>query len=390
MFPKVTATRKTVAATAAASLGLLSLVGLTGARASAAPARSDIAGTFTASVVLSGASLSHKFVADGKKSSEPLSHPDDITRLGHDFFVGFQNGVGAQGEANSNGNLDSTIVEFTASGAVVGQWDVLGKADGVTADPATGLVFVTVNEDANSSLYTIIPVPNKNLVTHYRYNKPLPHNGGTDAISFYRGNILISASAPGTTGAPPPQPYYPAVYSVTLNPANHVATVTPVFFDEDGARVVNTGEGGHTSLALTDPDSNAVVPSFATRFAGDFELTSQGDLQQIYVTGAGSARPTLSVLNLSQAVDDTIWPSGTGVAYASDTTNDTVDAITGPFPSGSPMVVATPCGANSAPANCSTANYLATLNPFTGVVNQVTVTGASFVPQGALMFVPQA
>lgn len=55
-------------------------------------------------------------------------------------------------------------------------------------------------------------------MTHYSYGKnPLPHNGGTDAISFYDGHMLISASAPGTAGAAAPNPAYPAVYWVTLD-----------------------------------------------------------------------------------------------------------------------------------------------------------------------------
>ena len=61
-------------------------------------------------------------------------------------------------------------------------------------------------------------------VTHFHYNKPLPHKGGTDAISVYHCRVLISASAPGTTGKAAPQPTYPAVYSVTF----HRATVREV------------------------------------------------------------------------------------------------------------------------------------------------------------------
>jgi hypothetical protein len=52
-----------------------------------------------------------------------------------------------------------------------------GKCDGLTANPATGLVVATVNEDAHSSLYTINPFTGQ--VVHYSYNKPLPHFGGT-------------------------------------------------------------------------------------------------------------------------------------------------------------------------------------------------------------------
>ena len=353
---------------------------------------------FTAHVILSGSTLSHTYTPQGgAPATEALSDPDDITLLGDDIFVGFQNGVGPQGQPSTDGNLDSTVVELKMNGDPVAQWDVQGKTDGVTADPQTGDVIATVNEDANSSLYTIDPTaPAGAQVTHYNYNEPLPHFGGTDAISIYRGQILISASAPGTTGAAAPQKTYPAVYSAVLDAADNTATVTPLFFDEDSATVVNTGSsyGQTTTLGLTDPDSNEVVPPGA-RFGGDFMLTSQGDQEQIYVRNAGTRRQSLSVLSLSQSVDDTAWPtSSRGALYSTDSTNDSIDSIRGPFVPGQPMVAATPCGANSAPATCPAppaypANYLATLNPYTGQVTAATVVGAAYVPQGGLLFVPR-
>jgi hypothetical protein len=345
-----------------------------------------------AQTVLSGSSLTHTFTVSGGSTTmtETLSNPDDITQLGRDIFVGFQNGVGPQGEASATGNLDSTVVEMTASGHVLAQWDVAGKTDGVTADPGTQTVIATVNEDANSSLYAITPGWGGS-VQHYQYNEPLPHNGGTDAISVVNGRLYISASAPGTTGTlPAPQPTFPALYSVTLNAADSIATVTPVFDDEDSATVANvaTPQSGQTvNLALTDPDSNEVVPWDAPRFAGDFMLTSQGDLQQIFLS-PWSHR--LSVLNLSQAVDDTAWPDGgNGPLYATDSTNDTVDVVTGHFPSG-PVVAVTPCGSNSAPASCPAppafpANSLGSLNPWTGQITSLAVGGVSLVPQGGLL-----
>lgn len=99
----------------------------------------------------------------------------------------------------------------------------------------------------------------------------------------------------------------------------------------------------------------------------------------------------LSVLNLSQSVDDTAWPGEDGcVLYATDSTNDTVDVVTGAFPE-RPVVAVTPCGANSAPSTCSATpatpvNYLGSLNPWTGEVSMLTVGGVAFVPQGALLF----
>ena len=200
----------------------------------------------TAKTILSGMSLHHAYTEAGTStvSSEPLTDPDDITRFGPDIFVGFQNGVGPQGQPSTSMNLDSTVVEMTTHGQPVAQWDVEGKADGVTADPQAGFVIATVNEDANSSLYTITPGPGGGVVQHYSYNVPLPHLGGTDAISILDGQILISASAPGTTGTPSqaaPQPTYPAVYSVTLDSADSVATVTPLFYDEHPAVVADVG-----------------------------------------------------------------------------------------------------------------------------------------------------
>ena len=134
-----------------------------------------------------------------------------------------------------------------------------GKSDGITADPVLGKVVATVNEDAHSSLYAIT-VPTGSL-EHYAYNEPLPSKGGTDAISIYHGEILISASAPGTTGKAAPQAAYPAVYVATLNPGTAVATVRPLYYDESEALTVNGPDAGKfVHLALTDPDSNEVVP----------------------------------------------------------------------------------------------------------------------------------
>ena len=373
-------------------------IGVTGALLAAGVSVADSSSTPTlrATQILKGSSLQHSYTPAGSTTSksEVLSKPDDITQLGDNLVVGFQNGVGPQGEASTDGNLASTVVQFSQSGDVRGQWDVVGKVDGLTADPALKGVLATVNEDGNSSMYLIRPSDGANAVTHYTFSAPLVHNGGTDAISILDGKILVSASAPGTTDAPAPSASYPAVYTVQLDAATKTAVATPLFYDEDTATTANRStkpDGGAktTQLALTDPDSSSVVPSGASRFARDFMLTSQGDQQQIFVDRANSDHPRLAVLNLSQAVDDTAWPTHrSGKLFATDSTNDAVVVVTGSFDGGQPFVVATPCGANSAPASCpaSPANYLATLNPKTGNVTAVTVTGASFAPQGGLVF----
>ena len=388
-------------ATIAAAGALATTAGLVLAgvsTADAAPAHGSTGpGPFTVTQILSGTTLHHTYTPAGGTGTktEPLTLPDDITQLGGDLFTAFQNGVGPQGQPSTDGNTDSTVVEFTPAGQAVQQWDIQGKCDGLTAQPSARRLIATVNEDANSSVYTISPgAPAGQQIAHFSYSKPLPSKGGTDAISIYNGQVLVSASAPGTTGKPAPQPGYPAVYRVAFDATTHTATIHAVFFDESKAVLANKTSSGRTvRLGLTDPDSNEVVPAQSQRFSGDFMLTSQGDKEQIYLApGSTSGSPRLQVLRLSQSVDDTAWAAGgPGALYATDNGADTVDTVTGHFTPGTVFEAVTPCDANGAPATCPgpgfPPNYLGVQDPWTGHISRVTVTGPAMHPQG-MIFVP--
>jgi hypothetical protein len=397
MLPTVRRAAKILAAAAVLPASLL-IAGTATAAAAPARAGADAWPTqhYLVRPILFGSKLHHTFKPAGstKPVTEPLTQPDDITHIGGDLFSGFQNGIGPQGQVGPDNDPYSTIVEYTPAGREIAQWDVKGKCDGLTADPALHLVIATVDEDANSSIYTITPgAPAGTQVVHYRYNdNPLPHNGGTDAISIYHGLVLISASAPGTVGKAAPQPTYPAAYSVSFNRASLVATVKPVFYDEAPATVANVNSpefGKVVRLGLTDPDSNEVVPPNAFRFAGDFMLTSQGDKEQIFTGLRGGLGRNLTVLRLTQSVDDTAWVSSRfGALFADDHDGDTVDMVTGPFRVGSVFVAVTPCDANGAPATCPAPgfppNYLGSLNPWTGQISRVAISGPNPEPQGMI------
>jgi hypothetical protein len=340
----------------------------------------------TVKQIVLGTTLKHSYQPGGKGAgrTESLTQPDDIVTLGGNLYAGFQNGVGSQGEASASGNLDSTLVEFTPSGSVVKQWDVTGKIDGMGADSAAGQVIATVNEDSKSSLYTV----SGGTITRYTYTpSPLPHLGGTDAVAVDQGKILISASAPGTSGKAPASA--PAVFAVTLNAAAKTATVAPFFADNATATGVNAPNAGQkVTLALTDPDSNGVVPPGSPEFAGDFMLNSQGDQELIFSAASGE---NLQVLKISHPVDDTAWAtSASGSLYTTDSAADTVDAITGSFAPGTAYTAVTPCNANSAPAACPgpgyPANSLGTINLKTGAIGKAVLNGA-VTPKG-LIFVP--
>jgi hypothetical protein len=322
------------------------------------------AGTYQAAVIAQGTST--------------MNSPDDITAMGGHLFVTFQNGVGAMGEPSPSGNTASSVVEYGLDGKLIAKWDVTGKCDGLTADPQLHRIVGTLNEDGNSSLFTIDPdAPASSQVQHYTYSPSrLSHGGGTDAISIHHGQILISASAPNPAPAD-----VPAVYEADL--AGGVATLHPVFSDEASAVVANSGpqKGQSTKLALTDPDSSEVVPGPAGRFQGDFMLNSQGDQQLVFLHGSGAGQK-LSVLNISQSIDDTAWVAGgSGTLYATDSAKNEVVAIHGDFDPGTGFVAVTPGNANNAPPNPGP-NYLGTLSLQTGAVSPV--PGLTVQPKGLL------
>ncbi|MGH9122212.1 MAG: fibronectin type III domain-containing protein, partial [Acidimicrobiales bacterium] len=326
-----------------------------------------------------GSALTHKVGS----TSTALTNPDDIVEMGGNLFVAFQNGVGSTGGASSSGNTNSTLVELTQLGAYLGQWDVTGKIDGIGADFANQRIVATVNEDGNSSLYTITPsAPPATAVAHYTYTPSiLPSGGGTDSVAIYQGQILISASAPTNSTAP-------AVYVASLNSTTDVATLSTYFSDNSPATPLSGGSP--VTLALTDPDSNAVVPLGVPQVGGDFLLDSQGDQELIFANGSGA---NLGVLSLNQSVDDTTFATVpfSGV-FVTDPVHDTVDEVFGPFSPGEALTSVTPCGSNNAPAACPNAaypnNYLGVLNLPTGAITPANVAGFPLVTEGMVAIAP--
>jgi hypothetical protein len=174
------------------------------------------------------------------------------------------------------------------------------------------------------------------------------------------------------------------VFVVTLNAGAKTAAVAPFFAVNATATGVNAG-GKKVTLALTDPDSNEVVPSGSPEFGGDFMLNSQGDQELIF---SGASGQNLQVLKISKPVDDSAWAtSASGSLYTTDSSADTVDAITGSFTPGTVYTAVAPCNANSAPSTCtSPPNSLGTINLKTGAVGTVAINGV-VSPKG-MIFVP--
>lgn len=294
-----------------------------------------------------------------------LTGADDIARLGDKLFVGYQNGVGSQGEPAADGTRNSTVVEFDKHGKEVGHWDVAGKVDGLGADKRTGQVIATVNEDGNSSAYTIDPDSKHHAVKHYRFSS-LPHGGGTDNVSVRHGVVYIVASNP-TADAKGSTAGRPALYKVTFH--GTTAKTTPIFDDNITATNLVTGKTG--ALNLTDPDSSTFVPRGVPGLGGSLLLDGQGDQQAVFVKSWGTKKQRADVLLLSQQVDDTAFATSTeGTLYVVDSAKGEIITVTGHFTKGEAFV--------------SAKNGLGTLSLKTGTI---TAFGNTVTSPKGLLFV---
>ena len=223
------------------------------------------------------------------------SKPDDITMLDGLVYVTYQNHAGKDGTPPGSKSTIAVFSPFT--GHLVTTYSLLGRCDGLTADPAHHRLLASVNEDLNSSLYVITP-GNANPIAHYTYS-PSPAetgtdgtNGGTDAISVgLDGTIYIAHSNPDQTLPYPSNTA--AVYTVTLG--GETAHLTPLFGINDFAQIVNPAPGGPlvAPLGLTDPDSNRLV-------GGMLIQVSQADSKLVLVTHLHDG-PVLRQLNLTNA-----------------------------------------------------------------------------------------
>lgn len=364
----------------------LGVLALTGAASALVPAVSAQAATPAAAPAGSVAHL--KVFA---KAPAGMSNPDDITRLGDLVFVTYQNNAGPTGAPA--GSKSDVVAYDLHTGAVRGQWTIAGRVDGLTGDPRHHRVIATVNEDLNSTLYTITPGVAGSL-KHYTYF-PSPAqvgsdgaNGGTDSVAVARdGSIYVAhsnpdVSLPGANNAP-------AVYKLKLT--GTTAALTPLFGVNDTATVANPAPGAPktATMGLTDPDSNKWVPG---PDGGTLIQDSQADSKLIFASDLDAAHPTLRELNLTNAsgpasvtpqLDDITPAAGTGELFVVDAKGGTIYTLdTKGFGSGT-LVAAQPAPGDGDLANTA---GLVLINEKTGVATPL-ATDVKLVSPKGLMFV---
>ncbi len=286
--------------------------------------------------------------------------PDSITSDGQNIYVGYQNTTAADGSDGGS----STIVAYTAAGQEIRSFTVQGRCDGLRFNPVTRLLWATVNEDANSSLFTIDP--NTGATTQYTFSSA-PHGGGYDDLAFVNGMAFVAASNPsnlinGVNTAP-------AVAKVVLN--GTTATLTPVLLGN--ATVTDAITNRPVTLNLLDPDS------LALDLAGNLVLVSQADSQIIIIQNPGGVNQSASVLTVNMQLDDIAWAStSTGRLFVVDANKNTISIIrsTGGFTPGTVYTEVAPDTGTG---------LVGTLDLRTGSVFQI-VNG--FTKPTGLIFVP--
>lgn len=217
------------------------------------------------------------------------SAPDSIAIVGNDVFVGYGNG----GNPDGSGDALSTIAKYNSSGVLLNTTSVVGHNDGLRYDPASGQLWALQNEDANPNLVLITPAT---LAKSAPFSfSATPHGGGYDDVAFGFGKAFISASNPAHNPNAAP-----AVVSATWN--GSTVDVTGVLNGNATATVINTG--ATTTLNLQDPDSMNISPD------GRLALNSQADSQLVFVSNPAKPSQSVSVLDLTNQIDDTVFAGG--------------------------------------------------------------------------------
>jgi hypothetical protein len=270
-----------------------------------AVARPAHAGSFTASVFAKGTAVSAR-------------QPDSITVAGDHVFIEYSNGASSTVPPGTGGA--STIAEYDLSGKVLNTFGVLGSADGLRYNPYTNQIWALQNQDSNSALTTIDATTG--AIAHYSYASQTPGRGYDD-VAFVGGKAYLSFTNPVN-------PADPIIVQATL--VGGLINVTPVLLHNATGTNTATGQTGQTIIA-NDPDSLTLRPN------GSLLLTSEADGTLTTVKNPGTPGQAVSFVSLVNAagqsltgLDDTVFASRSDQRLlVSDTANNTVYAVDGPF-----------------------------------------------------------
>jgi hypothetical protein len=248
------------------------------------------------------------------RGNNTFFNPDPVMTSGNKLWVSYQNASAHDGTSGS-----STVVEYnTVDGSIVRKVGVPGEVEGVRQDPASGLIWLTKNEDGGAALDTLNP--NTGAVTPITLSPTPP--AGFDDVYFTAGKVFAVNAHPPLDSAG--VNHGAAVFQLTLK--GTVATVKEILAGD--AQALDTSTNTTVTLNLFDPDSLSADP------AGDLVVGDQAGAEVVTVANPGTAQQTVRRAPTAVALDDTQWVPATSQKqrmYIADSAQNTIYAVDFPF-----------------------------------------------------------
>ena len=241
------------------------------------------------------------------------TQPDSITVGGGSVWVEYGNGAGSTGGAGS-----STIVQYSAGGAVQHTYTISGLVDGLKVNPVTGMVWALQNNDGNATLSIIDPATHTVSGPLSYASPPYVYGAnsgrGYDDVAFLGGKVYLSYTNPVNPTDPVLQ-----VFNNGNNPSGTLTTTS----------ILTAQQTGVTSTT-NEPD----IDSLKSTPNGELVLTTEGDGpgccdpvgEFTLIAHPGAADQTVTNVPVTnagqnvQGIDDVIFPGATsGWLYVAET-----------------------------------------------------------------------
>lgn len=241
------------------------------------------------------------------------SGPDSVTVAAGSVWVAYDgNALSSDGSQPAG---FSTVARYSLSGALQKTYQVSGDVDGLKYNQASGLIWATQNQDANSSVTLINPVTNAMTPLHYAVTSATQ---GVDDLVFTAGGTFLSTTNPTVASDP-------TLVKVVAG-TSPVQVTTVATAGQIGTNIVT----GATNYAPTvvNTDSLTVAPN------GDLVQTTGNRDTLLFIKDAGLSTQSLSYLTLTaggnavSGTDDSLFlTSSKGTIFAAVSNTNQVLAI---------------------------------------------------------------
>ncbi len=241
------------------------------------------------------------------------SGPDSVTIAAGSVWVAYD-GAALSSDGSQPAGF-STVARYSMNGALQQSYQVGGDVDGLKYNPASGLMWATQNQDANSSVTLINPATGVSTAAHYAVTSPTQ---GVDDIVFTKNGTFLSTTNPSAPGDP--------TLTRLVEGSTPFQVTTVATAGQTGLNIITGAQNFAPAIANTD--SLKVAPN------GDLVQTTGNRDTLLFIKDAGLSSQSLSYLTLSASgkavsgTDDSLFlTSSSGTIFAAVSNTNQVLAI---------------------------------------------------------------